>query len=192
MIATKTKLAPDFTYLQADGTSVSLSELWTASERGIVLVFLRHFGCLFCRDHVQQLRDTYPDFTRRGFDIIAVGQGTPMRAQKFAADYELPFPVLGDMELESYRLYGLTHGLGNGLLDLGAYKAALRAVLHGNLPGKPEGDTLQNPGTFLISQSGEILNVRIGTNAGDFPSGTETLGWIDELSTSPGKTEQAT
>ncbi len=181
MIATETRLAPDFTYLQADGVSVSLSELWTASERGIVLVFLRHFGCLFCRDHVQQLRDSYPEFTRRGFDIVAIGQGTPMRAQKFVTDYQLPFPVLGDMELASYRLFGLTHGMGNGLTDPGAYKAAFRAVLHGNLPGKPEGDVLQNPGTFLIGKDGSILKAQIGSNAGDFPTATEIIGWIDSL-----------
>lgn len=182
MTATEWTTAPDHTYIDAAGNEVHLSDLWSGSERGIVLVFLRHFGCLFCRDHASQLRDAYPEFIKRGFEIVAIGQGTPMRSQKFRDDYRLPFIVLGDKELASYREYGLTHGIGNGLTDPGAYKAFFRAIGHGNFPGKPDGDSLQNPGTFLIATDGSILREQIGTNAGDFPQVSEILAWIDELS----------
>ena len=147
----------------------------------VLVIFLRHFGCMFCRDHASQLRDAYPEFTKRGFDVVAIGQGTPIRSQRFREDYNLPFVVLGDKELASYRAYGLTHGIGNGITDPGAYKAFFRAIGRGNFPGKPDGDSLQNPGTFLISTEGRVLRQQIGRNAGDFPSATEILGWIDAL-----------
>lgn len=181
MVATAARTAPDFNFIQADGSSVALSDLWSQAERGIVLVFLRHFGCLFCRDHARQLRGAHAQFQERGFDVVAIGQGTPMRSQRFREEYDLPFTVLGDKELASYRLYGLTHGIRNGPTDPKAYKAAVRAVLHGKLPGKPDGDVLQNPGTFLISRDGTMLRSHIGQNAGDFPTAGEILGWIDAL-----------
>jgi peroxiredoxin len=36
--------APDVTLPTADGTTIALSALWTQTEHGLVLVFLRHFG----------------------------------------------------------------------------------------------------------------------------------------------------
>ena len=183
MTATEETLtsAVDHVFLDAGGNEVRLSDLWSGSERGIVLVFLRHFGCLFCREHASQLRDMYPEFTRRGFDIVAIGQGTPMRSQRFREDYRLPFVVLGDKELVSYRDYGLTHGIGNGITSPGAYKAFFRALGSGHVPGKPDGDSLQNPGTFLIDRNGIILYQHVGTNAGDFPTAREILDWIDAV-----------
>jgi peroxiredoxin len=47
-------LAPDFTLPTADGQLVSLGEA-LRSGRNVLLVFLRHLGCLLCREHVAQL-----------------------------------------------------------------------------------------------------------------------------------------
>jgi peroxiredoxin len=180
-LATDTDLrtAPDFTYTDVDGKAMRLSDLWSSSEKGIVLVFLRHFGCLFCRDHAVQLREHYDDFTKRGYSVIAVGQGTAARSAKFAKDYALPYSVLGDRALDSYRLYGLTSGALGGFLQPQAYKAGIGAMLRGHFPGIPDGSVNQNPGTFLIDRDGRILSQHIGQHAGDFPAATEILDWID-------------
>jgi|GEM_PF-2365871 len=36
--------APDLTLLDSEGTPRSLSEFWSASRNGSVIVYLRHFG----------------------------------------------------------------------------------------------------------------------------------------------------
>lgn len=183
MIVTALPTAPDFTYAYAEGNAVRLSDLWSTSEKGVVLVFLRHFGCLFCRDHAVQLREQYQEFQQRGYTVIAVGQGTPARSAKFAKDYGLPYPVLGDRALDSYRLYGLTSGALSGFLQPRAYKAGVRAILHGHFPGMPDGSVNQNSGTFLIDRTGRILHAQIGQHAADFPTAAEILGWIDQTAT---------
>jgi peroxiredoxin len=148
-----------------------------------VLVFLRHFGCMFCRDLATQLRESHDEFRDRGYQVVAIGQGTPLRSAKFRADYRLPFPVLGDPGLESYRLYGLTTGSFGGFLQPKAYKAGVRAMLHGIFPGRPDGDINQNPGVFLIDRNGSILRQQVGKHAGDFPTAREILAWIDDIPT---------
>ena len=183
LTATEIRNAPDFTYQDTNGNEIRLSELWQSAERGIVLVFLRHFGCMFCRDHATQLRRHYDEFLGRGYQVVAIGQGTPARSEKFRTDYDLPFSVLGDRSLDSYRLYGLTTGSLGGFLQPKAYKAGMQAILRGNFPGKPDGDVNQNPGAFLIDRSGRILRAHVGQHAGDFPTAREILGWIDVIKT---------
>ena len=183
MTTTETRTAPDFTFTSIGGELVRLSDLWSGAEKGIVLVFLRHFGCLFCRDHAVQLREHHGEFRARGYEIVAIGQGTAARSDRFRSDYHLPFPVLGDRSLESYQLYGLTHGSLGGFLQPAAYRAGIGALLRGNFPGMPDGDVNQNPGTFLIDRTGRILRAQVGQHAGDFPPAREILDWID----SPGK-----
>jgi peroxiredoxin len=180
MTAVDLQTAPDFAFMNADGNEVRLSDFWESAPKGIVLVFLRHFGCLFCREHATQLRDHYAEFSKRGYQVVAVGQGTPARSAKFRTDYDLPFPVLGDREMASYRLFGLTRGGMGGLLQPKSWPAGVRSMLHGHRPGRPDGgDINQNPGTFLIDRSGQILRAQAGQHAGDFPSAREILGWID-------------
>jgi peroxiredoxin len=183
MTATDLETAPDFTFTDADGSEVRLSDLWSRAEKGIVLVFLRHFGCMFCRDHVAQLSTHHAEIHRRGFEVVAIGQGSPERSARFRADHKLPFPVLGDKERASYRLYGLSEGALGGFFSPGAYRAAIGAALRGNLPGKPDGSLNQNPGTFLIDRTGRILGARIGKHAGDIPSASEIVAWLDSGST---------
>ena len=41
----------------ADGAPHRLGDCW--ADRAVILVFLRHFGCLLCREHAVQLRQHY-------------------------------------------------------------------------------------------------------------------------------------
>lgn len=179
MTVSELRTAPDFTFTDADGNEIRLSDFWESAPQGIVLVFLRHFGCLFCRDHASQLRDHYDEFQDRGYHIVAIGQGTPARSAKFRSDYDLPFPVLGDRALDSYRRYGLTSSSLGSFFKPKAYPAGIRSMLRGKFPGLPDGDVNQNPGTFLIDRTGRVLHQQIGQHAGDFPSAQTILDWID-------------
>src|SRR4051794_29025441 len=99
--------APDIALSAADGSSTTLSQLIAKSRNGVVLVFLRHFGCIFCREHALQLKRDYVRIRELGYDIVAIGHGTPARATKFAVDLELPFSVFADRELSTYATFGL-------------------------------------------------------------------------------------
>src|SRR5215217_2607806 len=93
--------APDVTVEDARGGPVRLADLW---RRGpIVLVFIRHLGCMFCREHVAHLRDRYAAFQAAGAQVVVIGMGTPTQTRAFIEAHHLPFPVLSDPIRRSHR-----------------------------------------------------------------------------------------
>jgi peroxiredoxin len=183
MTVSETRSAPDFEFVDKAGRLVRISDLWSAAERGIVLVFLRHFGCLFCKDQVRQLNAHYEQIRQAGYEVVAIGQGSEARAARFAEDYQTPYPVYGDKERVLYNQYGLTSTRLGSFLEPDAYKVGIGAMLRGNFPSMPDGSVNQNPGVFLIDRNGQIVKSHIGQHAGDFATVSEILGWIDELQT---------
>lgn len=171
--------APDLSLPVEHGEARRLSSYWTATSSGLVLVFLRHFGCIFCRQHVAQLRDEYDAFERRGYGVLAIGHGTPARAASFARDLSLPFPVLGDWEQQAYAAYGLGRASFADLVNPRIYVAAARATLAGARGGKPDGDVRQLPGTFVIDPSGIVQFAKPAEIASDLATAVELISWMD-------------
>ena len=98
--------APDFMLKNQDGKDVRLSDL---SEQGrVVLIFFRGKYCLSCRAALRGLVPRYPDFVSSKVSVVAVGPVTPEEAKAF----ELPFPVLSDLDFEATKKYGLMHEKG--------------------------------------------------------------------------------
>lgn len=98
--------APDFMLKDQDGKNVRLSDL---SDRGrVVLIFFRGKYCLACRAALRGLVPRYEDFKNSKVSMIAVGPVTAEEAKAF----DLPFPVLSDLEFEATKKYGLLHEKG--------------------------------------------------------------------------------
>ena len=72
-------------------SGVSLLELVEASP--VLLVFLRHFGCSFCRQAISDVADLRPELDKRGVRPVFVHLGTPERAKPFFDYYGI-----GDVE----------------------------------------------------------------------------------------------
>jgi len=98
--------APDFMLKNQDGKDVRLSDL--ADEGRVVLIFFRGKYCLACRAALRGLLPRYPDFVSSKVAVVAVGPVTPEEAKGF----DLPFPVLSDLEFEATKKYGLMHEKG--------------------------------------------------------------------------------
>jgi peroxiredoxin len=69
----------------------SLLEL--AESSPVLLVFLRHFGCSFCRQAISDVADLRPELEKRGVRPVFVHLGTPERAKPFFDYYGI-----GDVE----------------------------------------------------------------------------------------------
>eukprot|EP00966_Prymnesium_polylepis_P307077 7096353-Prymnesium_polylepis.1 len=75
----------DLFVLDHTGDCVTIPSLF--SHRRILLVFLRYFGCRFCRQQVRALREGVQPFLRtRGVEIVLLAVGTPGQIPKFRAD----------------------------------------------------------------------------------------------------------
>src|SRR6201982_1429811 len=55
----------------------------------VLLVFLRHFGCSFCRQAVSQVSSLRPELEARGVRPVFVHLGTPERAKPYFDYYDL-------------------------------------------------------------------------------------------------------
>ena len=72
-------------------SGASLLALTAASP--VLLIFLRHFGCSFCRQAISDVSDLRPELDKRGVRPVFVHLGTPERAKPFFDYYGI-----GDVE----------------------------------------------------------------------------------------------
>src|SRR5256714_3397692 len=64
-----------------EGKPVRLGDLW--SERPAVLVFVRHFGCVFCRQMAVDIYRHRHQFDEADVELAVIGHGSPAPAADF-------------------------------------------------------------------------------------------------------------
>lgn len=176
--------APKVAFLDADGATVTLADLYAGSgaQRGLALVFLRHFGCPFCKEHAQALNRRREAFGELGIEIVMIGTGTAEQAAAFRRELDLRNRVLTDPDGAAYRAFGLVEAPLRSLLDPRVLAGGGRAAMKGFLPRKPQGRPLQLPGQFLIDRSGTIRSVSRPPVMSEIPSVTALLADARALS----------
>lgn len=127
------ELAP-ITLIDADDNEYPLGELW--AERPVVLIHLRHFGCILCRHYAGALRDFYGDFEASGARLVAVGTGGRQYARDFVTERKIPYLVLVDKSMASHEVLRTKEGSWWGLLRPRVVWAGLKAKLYGERQGK--------------------------------------------------------
>ncbi len=76
--------------LSATKTESGRSLLELVDESPVLLVFLRHFGCSYCRQAISDIAEVQGDLEGRGVRPVFVHLGTPDRAEPQFAYYGLP------------------------------------------------------------------------------------------------------
>lgn len=154
--------APDVQLVDSSGAVVRLSDAWRSAPA--ILVFLRHFGCSCARDRVAKLKDEYAGYIQAGINVVAIGQGEPGRARRFALLHGLPCPLLCDPSRHAYEAFGLLEGRPSqvvyGMPDeflrcdagTGAAFQASRSGTHTAAVDNP----FQLPGEFVVDQQGVL------------------------------------
>jgi hypothetical protein len=132
-----------------------------------LMVFLRHFGCMFCREMVRDLRqlsETQPDYP----PIVFVCQGTLEEGRGFFAQYWPEARAIVDTPKTLYTALGLRRATWGEMVGIQVWTCSFRAMAKGNFMGKPVGDPWIMPGVFLI-QGNEILWAHRFRHQGDNP-----------------------
>ena len=140
----------------------------------MLLVFLRHAGCTFCREAVADLARRRKEIEASGVRIALVTMSADEDAARFLARYRMDdLPRVSDPACNLYRAFGLTRG---SLVQLFGPKVWVRGfqagVLEGHGVGKLEGDGFQMPGVFLLYHA-EILRAFRHQSAADRPDYVE-------------------
>ena len=86
-------------------TESGMSLLELAQTSPVLLVFLRHFGCSFCRQAISDVAELRPELDKRGVRPVFVHLGTPERAKPFFDYYGIgDVERVSDPEAKVYQL----------------------------------------------------------------------------------------
>ena len=146
-----------------DQQKVTFATLY--QDHPTLIFFVRHFGCIFCRERVASLTQALPLLESHHLKAVVIGNGTPHMAQAFVDELKLPFPVYTDQQGDAYTLAGMQRMFG---LNLASVKHAWRSYKAGNRQGKIAGNIWQQGGVMPITENGNILEVLADQSAGDY------------------------
>jgi hypothetical protein len=134
-----------------------------------LLVFLRHFGCIFCREMVRDVRKAssvagYPP-------VIFFAQADPEQARRFFEKHAPEARVVCDPAKSFYDALELKHGSMTEMFGPRVWACAMRAMAKGNSVGVGSviGDPWTMPGVFLVEGDGSATWQHHFAHAGDHP-----------------------
>ena len=135
-----------------------------------MVIFLRHFGCTFCREAMADLAKQRQEIGKTGTQLAIVHMGSEDQAAAFFAYYNMEdVPRIGDPKCSLYRAFGLPRGsLGALFGPKVLVRGAQAGLFAGHGAGAKAGDLFQMPGIFLIFH-GEILRTFRHNSAADRP-----------------------
>ena len=146
---------------------MSLAEL--SQQQPVLLVFLRHSGCTFCREALADLSAARAKIEKSGTKLAIVHMGTAESFAAFTASYGLSnVPAVSDPRRRLYRGLGLRRGNLAQLVGFRVWWRGTKSFFAGHYPGALEGDGTQMPGVFLL-QNGRVVRRFIHDNAAQRP-----------------------
>lgn len=158
--------SPDLSrFLTSSGES-----LLTLSRRSpVLLVFLRHAGCTFCREALADLGRQRTEIERRGTQIALVHMSPVAGFEQLLASYGLTGVAhISDSSKHVYQAFGLGRGSLMQLFGPNLWRRGFQALADGHGVGKLQGDGFQMPGLFVL-EDGKITQSYIHKDAGDRP-----------------------
>jgi peroxiredoxin Q/BCP len=129
--------APEILGHDENGNEVRLADF---KGRRLVLYFYPKDNTSGCTAEACSLRDHYAELQGKGFEVVGVSKDSAASHQKFKEKYELPFPLIADVD--------------HTLLE------AMGACGEKNMYGKKTMGTIRT--TFIITEEGIIEQVFSG------------------------------
>lgn len=142
------------------------SPLYALTDKPALVVFLRSFGCTFCREAIADVAAARAEIEAAGASIVFVHSGTREEAEAWFSKYGLSgVAQVSDPGLEHYQAFGLGQTGILSLLDPRVWvRGASAARLHGF---GPQSATMmrQLPGVFVVQGGGVLASYRHGSPA---------------------------
>jgi peroxiredoxin len=159
MLTSEEELAP-FLEMAANQDGETIMEL--SRRQPVMLVFLRQFGCPFCRQTLTDIRARRAEVEDAGFRIALVHMVTDERAEEILQDFDLQtLDRIEDRDCDLYRAFGLGRGGFIQLFGLSEWFLVFAAALRNqNGYGPLEGDGFRMPGVFVIQRGKVVASYR--------------------------------
>jgi peroxiredoxin Q/BCP len=126
--------APDFNGIDQHGNPIKLNQF---KGKKLILYFYPKDNTPGCTTEACNLRDNYIELQQKGYEIVGVSADSSASHLKFIAKYDLPFPLIADVDksiIKSYKVWGEKKMYGK------AYEGIFRK-------------------TFVISENGNIEKI---------------------------------
>ena len=140
-------------------------------DRPTLLVFLRHFGCIFCREAVSDLRaiaESREDYPA----VLFFAQAGSTESRAFMRRYWPSARVVVDPDLELYDRFGIDRARLLQAFGPSVLRASRRAKEKGHENGPRNGDVFRMPGAMLV-RGGDVLWRYQPRHAADHPEFAE-------------------
>lgn len=150
-------IAPDILNTPLDGVNLHGRTLGAQLSAPVTLmVFLRHYDCIFCKEMVRDLRHAHeqiPGYPK----VLFFGQGDFSQTLAFAAKLWPDMSIVSDSTRRFYDALGLDRGSIYQMFGPRVWACGIRAGLKLNFQGIPVGDIWTMPGIFAVNPTGTIL-----------------------------------
>jgi len=143
-----------------------------STQSPILLVFLRHFGCVFCKESLYDVSTRRKKLESEGIKIVLVHMADLDIADGYFKEFGLEnMEHVSDPECKNYAVFGLVKGSFSQLYGLKTWLRGFEvAATKPNLPNIIRiGDGLQMPGIFLL-KDGNIVESFIHNSVADKPN----------------------
>lgn len=128
-----------------------------SEEQKVMVIFLRHFGCMFCRETLCELDRNRDTIEEAGYHIVIVHMGTDLYAEQFLKVYNLDdVSRISDPDQELYEAFGVKRASWITFMHPKVLGRAIVAMMRGHIPGKIKEDPFQLPGLFIYHK-GEVI-----------------------------------
>ncbi len=136
------------------GDTAHRSLLDLTATHPTLVVFLRHLGCVFCRQMLGDLRDARAEIEQAGIKIALVHMASDRQAELVFKLYGLDdVSRFADPDRSLYEAFGLRRVTVRELLSADLFKRGLEACIHDrHAMGIPRGDPMQMPGVFIVDR----------------------------------------
>ncbi len=167
-------------------TGERLDEL--SAEAPLLVVFLRHSGCPFCRQTLADLAETREEIESAGTRIALVHMMNDDQAAAMFAEYGLAdVPRVSDPDRELYRAFHVERGAVKDVAGPGVWWRGFKATIlerHGF--GRPQGDTRQL-GAAVLLREGQVDRAFRHSTSADRPDYVDLASCPVPGSSSDGK-----
>lgn len=137
----------------------------------VLLIFLRHFGCVFCQEALNDISERKSDIVKNNIQLVFVHMTDNEIAEKFFHDLGISkYQHISDPSKIYYQKFGLSSGNFSQLFGLKTWVRGYSVTRSPdvNFTTQSIGDSFQMPGIFLI-ENGSIVDSYIHKSASDKP-----------------------
>lgn len=149
------------------GESVNLESLY--QDQAVALVFLRHYGCVFCREQLASLREFKTE------NIVLVGLGDQEETARFRQRMEIPQKIISDPTKALYQQFGLRRASFGQFVNRRVVKRGIEAMRSGHRVGVVNADPLQLAGVFILNSQGDVIFEKLSQDPADLLLGPQIV-----------------